>query len=141
MVPFDPVSAAVGGALLGLSVSLLMLLNGRLAGISGLLGDLIEPGTLYKGWRIAFLIGLIAAPVIAMVAGYKYSAPRMPESWAVVIIAGLLVGVGTRLSNGCTSGHGICGIARLSPRSIVATLVFMAVAIAVVWITRHGMGA
>ncbi len=140
MTPFDPVSAAIGGALIGLAVTLLMLLNGRLAGISGVMGDLLEPGTLFKGWRVAFLAGLIAAPLLAQAAGYAFTAPRMPESWAVVVIAGLLVGVGTRLSNGCTSGHGICGIARLSPRSIVATLVFMAVAIVVVAITRHGMG-
>jgi hypothetical protein len=140
MTSFDPISAAIGGAFIGLAVTLLMLLNGRLAGISGVMGDLLEPGTLFKGWRIAFLIGLIAAPLLAKAAGYAYSAPRMPESWLIVIAAGLLVGVGTRLSNGCTSGHGICGIARISPRSIVATLVFMIVAAIVVWITRHGMG-
>ncbi len=140
MTPFDPVSAAIGGALIGLAVTLLMLLNGRLAGISGVMGDLLEPGTMYKGWRVAFLIGLIAAPLLAKAMGYAYSAPSMPESWAVVIAAGLLVGVGTRLSSGCTSGHGVCGIARLSTRSIVATIVFMIVAAIVVWITRHGMG-
>ncbi len=140
MTPFDPISAAIGGALIGLAVTFLMLLNGRLAGISGVMGDLLEPGTLFKGWRVAFLAGLIAAPLLAKAAGYAYSAPRMPESWLIVVGAGLLVGVGTRLSNGCTSGHGICGIARISPRSIVATLVFMAVAIVVVAIARHGMG-
>ena len=140
MTPFDPISAAVGGALIGLAVTLLMLLNGRLAGISGVMGDLLEPGTLFKGWRVAFLAGLIAAPLLAKAAGYAFSAPSMPESWVVVIGAGLLVGVGTRLSNGCTSGHGVCGIARLSTRSIVATIVFMVVAAIVVAITRHGMG-
>lgn len=140
MVPFDPVSAAAGGALIGLAVSLLMLLNGRLAGISGVLGDLLEPGTLYKGWRIAFLVGLVAAPLLAKAMGYAYGAPSMPDSWALVVVAGLLVGVGTRLSGGCTSGHGICGIARISPRSIVATVTFMAVGGAVVFVTRHGIG-
>lgn len=140
MTPFDPLSAAIGGALIGLAVTLLMLLNGRLAGISGVMGDVLEPGTTHKGWRVAFLVGLIAAPFLAKAVGYAYSAPQMPDSWVVVIAAGLLVGVGTRLSNGCTSGHGICGIARISTRSIVATLVFMVVAIAVVAITRHGMG-
>lgn len=140
MIPFDPISAAIGGALIGLAVTLLMLLNGRLAGISGVMGDLLEPGTLFKGWRVAFLVGLIAAPLLAKAAGYAFSAPGMPESWVIVIAAGLLVGVGTRLSNGCTSGHGVCGIARLSTRSIVATIVFMFVAAIVVWITRHGMG-
>ena len=140
MTPFDPISAAIGGALIGLAVMLLMLLNGRLAGISGVMGDLLEPGTTSKGWRVAFLVGLIAAPLLAKAAGYAYSAPSMPESWVVVIAAGLLVGIGTRFSNGCTSGHGVCGIARLSPRSIVATIVFMVVAAIVVAITRHGMG-
>ncbi len=140
MTPFDPISAAIGGALIGLAVTLLMLLNGRLAGISGVMGDLLEPGTLFKGWRVAFLAGLIAAPFLAKAAGYAFTAPRMPESWVIVIAAGLLVGVGTRFSNGCTSGHGVCGIARLSPRSIVATIVFMIVAAIVVAITRHGMG-
>ena len=140
MTPFDPISAAIGGALIGLAVMLLMLLNGRLAGISGVMGDLLEPGTTSKGWRVAFLVGLIAAPLLAKAAGYAYSAPSMPESWVVVIAAGLLVGIGTRFSNGCTSGHGVCGIARLSPRSIVATIVFMVVAAIVVAITRHWMG-
>jgi len=140
MTPFDPISAAIGGALIGLAVTLLMLLNGRLAGISGVMGDLLEPGTLFKGWRVAFLVGLVAAPFLAKAMGYAYSAPSMPESWVVVIAAGLLVGIGTRLSNGCTSGHGICGTARLSPRSIVATIVFMIVAAIVVALTRHGIG-
>jgi uncharacterized membrane protein YedE/YeeE len=141
IVPFDPISAAIGGALIGLSVTLLMLFNGRLAGISGVLGDLLEPGTLYKGWRVAFLAGLIAVPFLAKAVGLAYSAPVMPASWAIVIGAGLLVGVGTRMSNGCTSGHGICGIARISPRSIVATLVFMLVAAVIVYVNRHVIGA
>src|SRR5262245_23737112 len=128
MAPFDPISAAIGGALIGLAATLLMLLTGRIAGISGILGDLAGSDRL---WRIAFLIGLIAAPLALPAAGYPLRAPGMP-SLLVVAAAGLLVGVGTRLGSGCTSGHGICGIARLSPRSIAATLTFVAVAMLVV---------
>jgi uncharacterized protein len=139
MAPFDPVSALVGGALIGLAAVLLMLLNGRIAGISGILGGaLTRDGD--SGWRVAFLAGLVAAPLILGAFGDPLPAPRMPPSWAIVVAAGLLVGFGTRLGGGCTSGHGVCGIARLSPRSIVATLVFMATAMVVVAIVRHGLG-
>jgi uncharacterized protein len=130
MAPFDPVAAAIGGALIGLSAILLMLLTGRIAGISGILGDLAGGD---RAWRIAFLAGLIAAPLAL---GLK--APAMP-SLAVVAVAGLLVGFGTRLGSGCTSGHGICGIARLSPRSLAATVTFVVVAMLVVAVTRHAL--
>src|SRR5262249_29612919 len=93
-----------------------------------------------RSWRLTFIAGLIFAPLTGALAGYALTEPQMPASWAVVVIAGLLVGFGTRLGSGCTSGHGICGVSRLSPRSIVATMVFMVVAIAVVAVTRHGMG-
>ncbi len=93
-----------------------------------------------RGWRIAFLAGLVAAPLIALAAGTPLIVPAMPESWGIVIAGGLLVGFGTRMAGGCTSGHGVCGIARLSPRSIVATLTFMTAAIAVVFIARHVVG-
>ncbi|HVG51565.1 MAG TPA: YeeE/YedE family protein [Xanthobacteraceae bacterium] len=139
MANFTPISAAIGGALIGLSAALMMILTGRIAGISGILGGLLTTGGDYS-WRIAFIAGLLAAPLIGALAGYPLAAPAMPASWIVVIVAGLLVGYGTRLGGGCTSGHGICGIARLSPRSIVATLVFMVVAIAVVVIQRQVIG-
>jgi uncharacterized protein len=135
MAPFDPVTAAIGGALIGLSAILLMLLTGRIAGISGILGELTSGD---RGWRIAFLAGLIAAPLALSAGGYALRAPVMP-GLLVVAVAGLLVGFGTRLGSGCTSGHGICGIARLSPRSITATLIFMATAMLVVAITRHAL--
>ena len=138
MAPFDPISAAIGGALIGLAATLLMLLTGRVAGISGILGDLIDLAGGDRVWRLAFVVGLIAAPLVLAVAGYALRAPAMP-TWPVIAIAGLLVGFGTRLGSGCTSGHGICGIARLSPRSLVATATFMAVAILVVAIARHAM--
>ena len=139
MAPFDPLSAAVGGALIGFAAILLMLLTGRIAGIAGILGDLFTADASDWAWRIAYMAGLIAAPLAFMALGRALGAPAMPASWIVVAIAGLLVGFGTRLGNGCTSGHGICGIARLSPRSIAATIMFMVVAILVVAITRHAL--
>jgi uncharacterized protein len=139
MANFTPVSAAIGGALIGLSAVLLMLFSGRIAGISGILGECLTPGS-DKGWRLAFLAGLLAVPLIATLAGFSVAQPQMP-GWGIVVIAGLLVGFGTRMAAGCTSGHGICGIARLSPRSVAATAIFMAAAIIVVFITRHVLGA
>jgi uncharacterized membrane protein YedE/YeeE len=136
MTTFTPLSAAIGGALIGLAALLLMLLTGRIAGISGIAGGLLS-GNSDRGWRVAFILGLILAPVAGMLAGDPLPAPVMPASWVAVIAAGLLVGFGTRLASGCTSGHGVCGIARLSVRSIVATAVFMGAAIVVVALTRH----
>jgi uncharacterized protein len=138
MAPFDPVSALAGGALIGLAAVLLMLLNGRIAGVSGILGAALTGDD--RGWRVAFLIGLVAAPLLLGAVGRPLPMPWMPSSFAIVIAAGLLVGFGTRLGGGCTSGHGVCGIARLSPRSITATLVFMATAMVVVAVMRHGLG-
>jgi uncharacterized membrane protein YedE/YeeE len=138
MAPFDPVSALVGGALIGLAAVLLMLLNGRIAGVSGILGEALTGED--RGWRLAFLAGLIAAPLLLGAISRPVPTPWMPSSFAIVIAAGLLVGFGTRLGGGCTSGHGVCGIARLSPRSITATLVFMATAMVVVAAMRHGLG-
>jgi len=140
MANFTPLSAAVGGALIGLAAALLMLLAGRVAGISGILSGCLATGNGDRGWRLAFLGGLILAPLTGAVAGYGLTAPQMPASFGVILAAGLLVGFGTRLGGGCTSGHGICGIARLSPRSITATAVFMATAILVVGLTRHVLG-
>jgi uncharacterized membrane protein YedE/YeeE len=139
MTPFDPVSALVGGALIGLAAVLLMLLNGRIAGVSGILGGVLARES-DSAWRVAFLAGLVAAPLLLGAVGDPMPAPRMPASFAIVVAAGLLVGFGTRLGGGCTSGHGVCGIARLSPRSIVATCMFMATAMVVVALVRHGLG-
>ena len=137
MANFTPVSAAIGGALIGLAAALLMLSTGRIAGISGIVGGLIGWNVPDRDWRIAFIVGLILAPLSGGLVGYAVAEPQMPASWAVIVIAGLLVGFGTRLGGGCTSGHGVCGVARLSPRSLTATAVFMVVAIIVVAITRH----
>jgi len=138
MAPFDPLSAAIGGALIGLAATMLMLVTGRIAGIAGILGDLIDLAGGDRLWRLAFIAGLIAASLAIAASGAPLRTPPMP-GWIVIVIAGLLVGFGTRLGNGCTSGHGICGIARLSPRSIAATATFMAVAMLVVAITRHAL--
>jgi uncharacterized membrane protein YedE/YeeE len=140
MANFTPVSAAIGGALIGLSAVLLMLFDGRIAGISGILGGLLNPQTKDRAWRAAFVVGLIAAPVAAALAGYAVPVPQMPKSFITIAVAGLLVGFGTRLGSGCTSGHGICGIARRSPRSITATAIFMVTAIIVVALMRHVVG-
>jgi hypothetical protein len=141
MANFTPLSAAIGGGLIGLASVLLMLLTGRIAGISGILGGLLNPRSGEIGWRIAFIAGLILAPLMAGLIGHGMRPPQMPASWTVIVGAGLLVGFGTRLAGGCTSGHGICGISRLSARSIAATVIFMAVAIATVALTRHAFGA
>ena len=136
---FTPIPAAIGGTLIGLAVALLMLTTGRIAGISGIVDGLIGNAE-GKGWRAAFVAGLILAPLVARLVGFTLPMPQMPASWVVIAGAGLLVGFGTRLGGGCTSGHGVCGMARLSPRSIVATLIFMGTAIVVVAIARHGLG-
>jgi hypothetical protein len=141
MAPFDPVTAIFGGLLIGAAATLLLWLNGRIAGISSIFGDMLDAEPAERGWRILFLVGLIVSPFLLAALGYTMPVPDMPPSWLVIAGAGLAVGVGTRLSGGCTSGHGICGMARLSPRSLVATGVFMVTAIAVVAIVRHGLVA
>jgi uncharacterized protein len=123
MASFDPLSALIGGALIGLASVLLMLLTGRIAGVSGIAGRLFNPQPGEIAWRLMFLIGLVIGAGAWLVAS---PAPiRIEASLPVLIVGGLLVGFGTPLGGGCTSGHGVCGIARLSPRSILATLVFM----------------
>ena len=139
MASFDPIPALVGGGLIGLAASLMMLLNGRIAGVSGILGGLLAPAPSDKAWRLAFLAGLIVAPVIAGAVGRPLAEAVMPASWLVIVAAGLLVGFGARMGGGCTSGHGVCGVARLSPRSMVATLIFMVAAAVVVFAVRHGI--
>jgi uncharacterized protein len=140
MANFTPISAAIGGALIGLAAVLLMLFTGRIAGVSGIAGGLLNPRSDDRAWRLAFVAGLIAAPLSAALAGFALPMPQLPGSYVTIAVAGLLVGFGTRLGSGCTSGHGICGIARLSPRSIIATSVFMLAAIIVVALMRHAIG-
>jgi uncharacterized membrane protein YedE/YeeE len=135
-----PLSGLSGGVLIGLAASMLMMLTGRLAGVSGIFGGLLTPRASDRAWRVAFIAGLIAAPLLAALAGAPLPAPRMTSSMAVIALAGLLVGFGTRIGNGCTSGHGVCGFARLSTRSIAATIIFMVTAILTTAIARHGFG-
>jgi uncharacterized protein len=140
LASFDPISALLGGALIGLASVLLMMLTGRIAGISGIFGGCLTLAAGDKVWRFTFIVGLILAPVASGLLGYPLPTPQMPASWVMITIAGLLVGFGARLGGGCTSGHGVCGIARLSARSIVATVIFMTTAIVVVAIMRHDFG-
>ncbi|MEI8403049.1 MAG: YeeE/YedE family protein [Alcaligenaceae bacterium] len=136
---FTPWTALSGGLLLGLASALFILLNGRNLGISGILGGLIPPKPTDAFWRLAFLAGLFSSPWVfkAIAPSTMLTAPRIDAGVLLLIIAGLLVGLGTRYGSGCTSGHGVCGLARLSSRSLIATLAFMAAGFAVVFIARH----
>ncbi len=136
---FTPWAGLIGGALIGLSATLLMLFTGRIAGISGILAGSLEMGGEERWWRVAFIVGLLLGGVLYD-AGTGHGQIWIDHSWPVLVVGGLLVGFGTRMGNGCTSGHGVCGLARLSPRSIVATLTFMAVAFVTVYVIRHVIG-
>jgi hypothetical protein len=140
MENFTPVSGLAGGLLIGSAASLFVLLNGRIAGIAGIVGGLFGAPSKELGWRFAFLAGLVAGPAVVALLGGHVPAVAIQASLPVLIVAGLLVGFGTRLGNGCTSGHGVCGIARGSPRSLVATSVFFAVAALTVFVVRHVIG-
>ena len=136
---FTPVSATLGGVLIGLAASLLWLTHGRIAGISGIVGNLPSARTGDVLWRIAFLVGLIVTPSVYTTLT-RVPMIRLEASAPIVIAGGLLVGFGTRLGGGCTSGHGICGLARFSRRSIVATCLFMAAGVITVFVMRHILG-
>ena len=136
---FTPWSALAGGMMIGLAAAMFVLLNGRIAGISGVVGGLLKPVEGDVAWRAAFVLGLVGAPwVYTLFAALPQ--PRIDASFGALVIAGLLVGVGTRYGSGCTSGHGVCGLARLSPRSLVATVTFMAAGFATVFVSRHVLG-
>lgn len=133
---FTPWASLAGGLLLGLASALFILVNGRILGISGILGGLLRPKAGDTGWRVAFVLGMLAAPTLyALLSGPVLA--TVDAGWATLVVAGLLVGVGTRYGAGCTSGHGVCGLSRLSPRSLVATLSFMGAGFATVWFVRH----
>lgn len=137
---FTPWSALAGGALIGVASALFILFNGRIAGITGIIGGLIRPKLHDIGWRLAFIIGLIASPLVWQ--WYDILPDISIEtSNTLMAVAGLIVGVSTRYGSGCTSGHGVCGISRLSPRSIIATLAFMTTGFITVYIMRHVIGA
>jgi uncharacterized membrane protein YedE/YeeE len=133
---FTPYASLAGGALIGVAAALFALLNGRIAGISGVLGGLLKPAKGGVSWRAAFVLGLIAAPI-----AYRWLAPiappRIDAGWPSLVVAGLLVGIGTRYGSGCTSGHGVCGLSRLSRRSLAATFAFMSAGFLTVFFVRH----
>lgn len=136
---FTPWSALAGGVLVGLAAASFLLLNGRIAGISGILGGLLAPSAGDISWRIAFLAGLLGAPTLWMLVA-KLPPIEIEAGYPALIIAGLLVGIGTRYGSGCTSGHGVCGLSRFSPRSLAATLSFMFAGFVTVFIIRHVLG-
>ncbi len=141
MENFTPVSALIGGALIGLAAAILLLLNGRVAGVSGIAGGLIALNKGDSMWRVFFLGGLVIG---ALAYGFEEPASTditISDSWPILVLGGLAVGFGTRMGGGCTSGHGVCGMARVSVRSLVATGTFMVVAMATVFIVRHVAGA
>jgi len=140
MANFTPVSALIGGALIGLAAAIYVLGLGRVAGVSGILGGLLRPRAGEAPVQLAFLAGLVAAPLLLQAAGGPVAAVAVDASLPVLIAGGVLVGVGTRIGGGCTSGHGVCGVARLSARSLFATAMFMAAGAAVVFVARHLVG-
>lgn len=133
---FTPWSALTGGLVLGLAAALFVLVSGRILGISGIIGGFFKRQTGDASWRIAFLLGMLSAPAVWAL----FAAPakvQIDAGWLAIVIAGLLVGIGTRYGAGCTSGHGVCGLSRLSPRSLVATLSFMGAGFLIVFVARH----
>ena len=137
IINFTPIPALIGGALIGLAAALLLLLKGRVAGISGIVGGLLKPIKNDMAWRLAFIVGLVLGGFVYQWAGGSIAHIQAVADTPMLIVGGLIVGIGTTLGSGCTSGHGVCGIARLSPRSIIATITFMASGIATVTIIRH----
>jgi uncharacterized protein len=138
-INFTPWAALAGGVLIGAAASLFVLLNGRIAGISGLLASLLETAGEGRSEKLLFLLGILLAPLLWMLFG-TLPAMEFQSGWIGLLVAGMLVGVGTRYGSGCTSGHGVCGISRLSPRSVVATVAFMVAGFATVYVLRHLLG-
>ena len=139
MTDFTPIQSLIGGVLIGLSAILLMAFHGRVAGMTGILSGVIPPLASDWRWRAAFLVGAVLAPVIYLAAGGVIPF-EVPVSTAALVVGGLLVGIGVHFGNGCPSGHGVCGLARLSPRSLAAVLTFMLTAFATVYVIRHVIG-
>ena len=136
---FTPWSALAGGVLIGIAAAMFALLNGRIAGISGVIGGLLKPTQGDIAWRSAFVIGLVGAPLVYLLFA-ALPTPQIDAGYAALVLAGLLVGLGTRYGSGCTSGHGVCGLSRMSPRSLVATAAFMGGGFATVFVVRHLLG-
>jgi uncharacterized membrane protein YedE/YeeE len=136
---FTPWASLAGGILIGLATALLLLANGRVAGVSGILGGLLRPAKGDVAWRVAFIAGLFLAPIVWLALRAMPPA-QIDHTPALLAAGGLLVGIGTRFGSGCTSGHGVCGIARLSPRSLLATACFVAAGFVTVYVVRHVLG-
>jgi uncharacterized membrane protein YedE/YeeE len=136
---FTPLAAMAGGVLIGIAAAMFVLLNGRIAGISGVLGGLLRPVRGDSAWRVAFVLGLVGAPLVYLLFA-ALPKPQIDAGYGALILAGLLVGAGTRYGSGCTSGHGVCGLSRLSPRSLVATAAFMGAGFVTVFVARHLLG-
>ena len=137
---FTPIPSLLGGMLLGIAAALYALLHGRILGISGIVSGLMHPKEGDRAWRIALILGLITAPLLAALFFEIRPIVEVDADWFAVLLAGVLVGFGTQYGSGCTSGHGICGLSRLSPRSLVATLSFMAAGFLTVYVIRHLIG-
>jgi uncharacterized membrane protein YedE/YeeE len=137
---FTPWASLAGGVTIGIAAAMFIVLNGRIAGISGILGGLLRPVRGDVAWRVAFVAGLVGAPVVYALFA-QLPQPRIDAGSGALVLAGLFVGIGTRYGSGCTSGHGVCGISRFSPRSLVATAAFMLAGFATVFIVRHVVGA
>jgi uncharacterized membrane protein YedE/YeeE len=136
---FTPWTSLAGGALIGIAAAMFALLNGRIAGVSGVLGGLLKPLAGDIGWRVAFIAGLVSAPLAYLLVA-EVPRPQIDAGYAALVLAGLLVGIGTRYGSGCTSGHGVCGLSRLSARSLAATASFMGAGFVTVYVTRHLFG-
>lgn len=133
---FTPLASGIGGVFIGVSAAMFILLNGRILGISGIVGGLLSPKQGDVGWRLLFVLGVLSAP-FAYGLFTELPVRQIDAGSVVLVVAGLLVGIGTRIGSGCTSGHGVCGLSRLSPRSLIATLTFMAAGFATVFVTHH----
>ena len=137
---FTPIPSLLGGMILGLAAALYVFLHGRILGISGIVAGLLHPKLTDSAWRLSLVLGLISAPFLAALFFGIIPIVEIDSSWLAIVIAGLLVGFGAQYGSGCTSGHGICGLSRLSPRSLVATLAFMSAGFIMVFIIRHLIG-
>ncbi len=137
MTEFTPIASSIGGLLIGLSAAMMLVLKGRIAGISGIIGGLPTAPAEERPWRVAFMGGLLGGGLLMFILMPAQFGVQSPVGTVALVVAGLFVGVGTRIGSGCTSGHGVCGLSRLSPRSMVATALFMSFAAMTVYITRH----
>jgi len=139
-ISFTPIPSLLGGVILGVAAALYVLLHGRILGVSGVVSGLLHPTLTDSAWRVSLVLGIISSPFLAALFFGIFPVIEIDSDWTVIVVAGLLVGFGTHYGSGCTSGHGICGLSRLSPRSLIATLSFMGAGFLTVFILRHLIG-